>query len=157
MKNSLERLTNSLLPIVGGSALFIMMAVTIIDIVMRSTLGKPVQGAYEIVQFSLVTTVYAGLGETFRRGSHVLVDLIDSYLPNLATRVLKPLESLLSIAVVLTLLWGAVLLASETLHYHEVTTDLGIPVFWMWLPVIVGLAWSAICILLNAIYKFDEV
>lgn len=134
---------------VGAAAICIMAGVTIADILLRSLLNRPIQGSYEIVQLSLVTAIYAGVGETFRRGTNLVVDLIDHALPRLSERILRPLADVLSFAVVTVVFVGAIQQGIKVAGYGDVTMDLKLPVYWYWIPVIAGFGWALVCIALR--------
>lgn len=136
----------SILPAIGACALCVMAGTTIADIVLRALFNAPIQGSYEIVQLSLVTAIYAGLGETFRRGAHLVVDLIDFAVPRLSERVLVPLANLLSLAVVAVFFIGAIQQGMAVARYGDTTMDLKIAVYWYWIPVIGGFGWALVCI-----------
>lgn len=138
-----------ILPIVGAIAICVMGGITIVDILLRGILNLPIQGSYEIVQLSLVTAIYAGIGETFRRGTNLVVDLIDFAAPRVSKKLLIPLADLLSFAVVAVVLVGAIRQGFAVAGYGDTTLDLKIPVYWYWIPVIVGLGWALVCIALR--------
>ncbi len=143
-----------LLPTVGACAICVMAGVTVADILLRSLFNYPLQGTYEIVQLSLVTAIYAGLGETFRRGANLMVDLIDYGAPRFSRIVLAPLAQVLSFCVVAILFVGAVQRGITIAGYGETTMDLKIATWWYWVPVIVGFAWALVCIPLNVWSEF---
>ena len=141
--------------VVGALALCAMMGVTILDIILRSFFNYPIQGAYEIVQLCLVTAVFACLGEAFRKGVHVVVDLIDHLAPRLTKRFFLLLSNCLSLCVLFVFLYGAVERAIAIKGYGDQTIDLKIGVFWYWIPVIFGLSGALIGVLLNILSHWE--
>lgn len=148
MSRYLTRVSH-VLPVVGALAICVMGGITIVDIVLRAVFNLPIQGSYEIVQLSLVTAIYAGIGETFRRGTNLVVDLIDFVAPRVSKKLLIPLADMLSFAVVAVVLAGAIRQGFVVAGYGDTTMDLKIPVYWYWIPVIVGSAWALVCIALR--------
>ena len=135
-----------ILPSIGAIALCLMGSVTIADILLRSLFNRPIQGSYEIVQLCLVTSIYAGLGETFRRGANITVDLVDHLAPRLAAKVLAPLGHALSFLVLAIFFVGAIQRGLKVADYGDVTMDLKMPAWWFWIPVLIGIAWALVCI-----------
>lgn len=135
-----------ILPVLGAVAICVMCGVTIGDILLRALFNKPIKGSYEIVQLCLATAIYAGIGETFRRGVNITVDLIDLGLPRLSRVVLLPLGNILSFVVIAVFLFGSIRRSMVLAEYGDVTIDLKLSVVWYWVPVITGLAWALICI-----------
>ncbi len=138
-----------LLPALGACAICVMGGITIIDIALRGIFNRPIQGSYEIVQLSLVTAIYAGLGETFRRSTNIVVDLIDFVAPRFSRRVLLPLADLLSFVVVAVFFVGAIRQGMAVAGYGDTTMDLKIAIYWYWIPVIVGFGWALACLVLG--------
>ena len=62
---------------VGGAALLLMLLWTIVDIVSRYALAKPIRGSIDLVEATLVLVVFLALPECFRAGEQVTVDVID--------------------------------------------------------------------------------
>ena len=67
--------------------LFVMMALTFIDVIGRYVFTAPVFGAAEMIQFLLAMTIFGGLCLINARDEHITVELfearIDRYIPNL--------------------------------------------------------------------------
>ena len=138
-----------ILPVVGAVAICVMGGITIVDILLRAVLNLPIQGSYEIVQLSLVTAIYAGIGETFRRRTNLVVDLIDFAAPRVSKKLLIPLADLLSFAVIAVVFVGAIRQGLAVAGYGDTTMDLKIPVYWYWIPVMIGCGWALVCIALG--------
>jgi TRAP-type C4-dicarboxylate transport system permease small subunit len=122
---------------VAVAALVAMMLVTIVDVTMRNTINRLVLGGVELVELALVATVYFALPETFLRGEHVTVDLVDQVAPRAAVR-LRKIGALLTLALLASLTWRMALPALDTLGMGDRTSDLGIRLIWYWLPLVVG-------------------
>jgi TRAP-type C4-dicarboxylate transport system permease small subunit len=64
---------------ISATALFMMAALTFVDVVGRY-FNAPIFGAAEMVQYLLALTVFAGLGLASVSNSHVTVDIFDGWL-----------------------------------------------------------------------------
>ncbi len=136
----------------GGAALALvfMMLVTLADVVLRQTVNLPVFGNVELVQLALVAVVYLALPETFLRGEHVTVDVIDLAISPRARAALRTGAAALTLIFLVAMGWRMVAPALDTLDFGDSTMDLGLPLIWYWAPMILGVACgaAAMCIVL---------
>ena len=139
---------------IAAVALLAMMLVTIVDVTMRSVLGELVLGAVELVQFALVATVYLALPETLLRGEHITVDVIDQALSPTALRRLRRIAALATAVFVVALAWRTIPPALDTIEIGDLTTDLGISLFWYWLPLMIGAVAGAVAAVVYAARVF---
>jgi TRAP-type transport system small permease protein len=83
--------------------LFVMMALTFIDVIGRYVFTAPVFGAAEMIQFLLAMTIFGGLCLINARDEHITVELfearIDRYIPNLR-RIIVQLFSVGVMAII---------------------------------------------------------
>jgi TRAP-type C4-dicarboxylate transport system permease small subunit len=119
----------------------LMMGVTTIDVVLR-WLGSGIPGAYEIVTLGMRILIPLALPYVFWIGGHVSVDmLVDRFQP--ATRRLVIRAGIALSAVVMAYLTLAVGKRALTVASSgELTSDLQLPQFYYWVPLIVGAALS---------------
>ena len=73
----LSRAADFLLGGIAGTILFVMMAITFVDVTGRYFLNAPLSGGYELTQILMLSTVLAGLPTVTRRGDNVTVGLFD--------------------------------------------------------------------------------
>jgi TRAP-type C4-dicarboxylate transport system permease small subunit len=80
-------LTARLLALTAGSALFIMMALTLVDVIGRYGFHKSIFGTAEIVEYLMVFTIFAGLAFVTATNDHITVTMFDGWIersiPNL--------------------------------------------------------------------------
>jgi len=124
-------------------ALFCMMLVTLADVVLRQTVNLPVFGNVELVQLALVMVVYLALPETFLRGEHVTVDVIDLAVRPRVRSVLRSVAAALTLVFLIAMGWRMVAPALDTLDFGDSTMDLRLPLIWYWAPMILGVACGA--------------
>jgi tripartite ATP-independent transporter DctM subunit len=93
------------LSLVGVVQLLVMMALVVLDVVLRQLFGRPIMGAYELVQFSLLTLVYLVLPETCATSSHIRMTLVVSRLPEGARRGCEVFTLFLSLSFFLLITW----------------------------------------------------
>lgn len=63
-----------------SAILFVMMLLTISDVVLRYVFNSPLKGAYELTELSLAMLIYAGLPLVSLRNLHVTTDFLDQFL-----------------------------------------------------------------------------
>ncbi len=125
-------------------SLLSMMMVTIVDVTMRIAINELVLGTVELVQFTLVATVFLALPETFLRNEHITVDVIDQAVSPALLRFLRRLAALVTLVLVAIMAWRTIPPALDTLEIGDTTTDLQISLFWYWLPVMAGAVAAAV-------------
>lgn len=76
------------LDLVAGGVMFLLMALTFIDVVGRYFLKMPVRGGLELTEILMTVIIFAGLPLVTARREHVTVDFLDGYLPDGLKRVL---------------------------------------------------------------------
>jgi TRAP-type C4-dicarboxylate transport system permease small subunit len=67
--------------VLSQAAIVLMMLLISADIAGRSAFGVPVLGAYELSEFLMGMTVFAGIGYVQARKEHLTIDLVTSRLP----------------------------------------------------------------------------
>lgn len=123
---------------IGGSVLFLMMVLTVIDVFMRYVFNSPLLGVQEITEFMLVTFVFFTLAYTETEQSHIRVDFVMDKLPlkfqDISSRVVIFIEmlTLLCIAVM------GVIKGIRVRDMHHVSGILGIPVYPFYFAVVLG-------------------
>lgn len=123
----------------SAAALFAMMVLMTLDVIGRELLGRPLTGALELIELTLVITVFAALPLTSWREEHIVADLFDPIMARrvkLAARAFACVVGAVVFALALPHLWT---LANRTITFGDVTPQLGIPVSWA-IFTIVGLS-----------------
>lgn len=113
------------------TALFLMMAMTFVDVVMRSALNTPIQAATELTRIMMAIVVFSALPMVSGRAEHITVDLLDPIFPAWLARWRDTIVSLVCGAM---LWWPAervVVLAERARDYGDLTEYLGIPQFYI--------------------------
>lgn len=93
------------LELIAAVVLFFLMVLTCADVVGRYFLNNPVKGATELTEMGLAVVLFSAMPVITWRGGHIVVDLIDSFLPN---------------AVIKVLVWISTLLVSVSLYFAAV-------------------------------------
>ncbi len=128
-------------------ALACMVLITVADVLRSNLVHRPIIGTFDMVQALLVFIVFLGIPQIFFIEGNITVDVIDHLAGKRMIAFLRMIGALLSFAY-LGLLWYHMFApALDALRFGDVTADLGVPVFWIWIPVLFGLPVALIAIL----------
>jgi TRAP-type C4-dicarboxylate transport system permease small subunit len=119
----------------------LMMGVTTVDVVLR-WFGSGIPGAYEIVALGMRLLIPLAFPYVFWTGANVSVELLTQRLPRTLQRGVIRLGLALSTVAMVYLTYAVILRALTVAEYGELTTDLALPQFYFWLPLIAGCALS---------------
>ncbi|MGM9607989.1 MAG: TRAP transporter small permease [Oscillospiraceae bacterium] len=97
-----------------GYALIILL--TVVDVVLRKTINKPIVGGYEIIQYLLLVSVFASFAYCQTLRGHIQVTMILRHLPKRAVFVIYTITSLLTTAVMAFVAYAA---AQQALYCME--------------------------------------
>lgn len=112
---------------VAGAILFVIMMVTIVDVVGRDLFHAPLPGAFEATQLLMAALIYAGLPSVSRAESNITVDLLDGVTPTAIARGRQIFVNLLVFGCLAVIAWRLWILAEKVRDYGDVTEYLRIP------------------------------
>ena len=136
------------------AALFLgaMLLLTVADVTLRAVFNRPIRGVYDLVELLLAATFFVALPCVFLRGENIVVNSIDDLAPRWVPP-LKRIAELLAVGILAVLVWQGFLEAHDSYEFQDVTADLGLPRYWHWLAVLVGLVGGALAALAMAIRR----
>ena len=135
-------------------ALFAMMVMTFFDVILRSTIGQPIEAATELTRLLMAVLVFSVLPVVSAKGGHITVDLLDPLFPDWLKRVSN---SVISILCGVMLLWPAqrcIVLANRARDYGDVTEYLAIPTFYLTWFITIAVFFTAFALLARGIVGF---
>jgi TRAP-type transport system small permease protein len=122
LKHTLEALCG----VIAATALFAIMALTLVDVSGRKLISTSVPGSLELTELLMVVVIFAGLPLVSLRGEHVVFDSLDGSIP----RALRRLQWLCVDVIVAALLLGMAWLmwskAGQMAEYGDTTAQLKI-------------------------------
>ena len=127
----------------GVAAYGVAALVTVADVLGRRV-GLPVDGVVDLVQLFVMAGAWLVMPFAFMTGAHVGVDLLVERMPRAPAVLLR--AAAMSVAVVLLglmLVYGYQT-AAMRMMFGDKSQQLGIPIVWYWVPLILGLGVSAI-------------
>ncbi len=123
-----ERSVEALLGVVASVILLAMMLLTFVDVVARYIFSRPVRGAFEITELTLLVLIFAGLPLVSHADEHVTMDFIDRVLPPALLRALVRFVHAACAALMFFVTWQVWLKAGKIAGYGDTTDVLRITV-----------------------------
>jgi TRAP-type C4-dicarboxylate transport system permease small subunit len=118
-----------------------MVLLTVADVVLRSLFSYPIRGMLELIELGLACTIFVALPAVFLRDEHLVVDVLRR------SRFFDRAGAVVSLAVLALMGWHMLPNARNMIEFGDVTSDLSIPRLWYWVPVLFGVAASALAML----------
>jgi TRAP-type C4-dicarboxylate transport system permease small subunit len=146
LQRGLERLFHWL-TVLSALALAAMVLIVVADVLRANILHRPIIGAIDLVQSLLALTVFLGLPHIIFIEGNITVDVIDHFIGKRGIAVLRASGGLLTFVYLALLLWHMFAPALDTLRFGDITADLKIPVFYIWIPVLLGMFGAALAAL----------
>ena len=117
-----ERRADALLGVAASILLFCLMSLTFVDVLARYLLNRPIRGAFEITELTLLVLIFAGLPLVSHADEHVTMDFIDRLLPDRITELWVRLVHAACAAIMFFLAWQVWIKAGRLSSYGD-TTD----------------------------------
>lgn len=127
-KQNWEKRIDAALGVAASVLLALMMLLTFADVVARYLLNRPIRGAFEITELTLLVLIFAGLPLVSHADEHVTMDFIDRILPPPLLGVLVRAAHAACAAIMFFLTWQVWIKAGKIYGYGDTTDVLRITV-----------------------------
>jgi TRAP-type C4-dicarboxylate transport system permease small subunit len=107
--------------------LFILMLLTVVDVLGRFLLNAPLPGGFEITELMMAALVFAAMPAVTRREDHIVIDLLDFMMPTWIVRPRQVIVNLLCVVLCALWAWRTWVLGDRLAGYGEVTEYLHLP------------------------------
>lgn len=150
--SSLSRVLN----LVGAGVLVIMMALTVVNILVRPVF-RSILGIPELVSYGFVIVVCFGLAYTAVIRGHVAVELVASRFPPRVQAVIESITCLLSIGVFVIIAWQSAVYGWEQWLIGEYAPILEFPLIQFRYILVFGFAVLCLALLLHLFKSLAQV
>lgn len=140
--------------LIAAVCLTAMLLLTVADVVLRATSNFPIRGVYDLVELLLAGTFFFALPCVFLRDDNIVVNSIDDLAPRWVP-TLKRAALVLAVVVLAVMAWQGWIAARDSYAFHDVTADLGLPRFWHWSALLIGVIGSGLAALTMALRRGD--
>jgi TRAP-type C4-dicarboxylate transport system permease small subunit len=120
------RRAEAVLGVAASAILFLMMSLTVVDVVARYLFSRPLRGAFEVTELLLLVLIFAGLPLASYGDEHAVMDFVDRVLGPGPQRALKRAAQGACAAILLLLAWLVWLKADRIWAYRDATDVLRI-------------------------------
>jgi TRAP-type transport system small permease protein len=134
-------------------ALVAMMLTSVADVFMAVLFKRPIIGAYDLVETALVFSVFLGIPATFLRDGNIVVDVVDFFVAARTVGRLKQLAGFLTLLFLALLLYNMISPALDAYRFGEKKQELGLPLWVLWLPILIGVLLSAVAVFMRLIQR----
>lgn len=135
----------------GVCFLFAATMLTVVDIVLRGTVGVAVLGTVDLMQLCVVTAAFTAIPYAFMVAAHVSVDLATDRLPPRGLAVFKLVAALAGAVVMAAIGRYGWQTAMRQIGYGDTSQTLGIPIALYWTPLLAGCALAVLATLVIAL------
>jgi TRAP-type transport system small permease protein len=122
----LKRTLEALCGVLAATALFSIMALTLVDVSGRKVISTSVPGSLELTELLMVVVIFAGLPLVSLRGEHVVFDSLDPLIEKTIRRAQGLVVDLIVAALLLGMAWLMWNKAAQMGQYGDTTAQLKI-------------------------------
>lgn len=113
----------------GAFSLFVMMCLTVADVLGRYVFNAPITGTFELTEFMVLILIFSFLAHAQAKKVHVTVDLFLSRFSKRFRVYVELFNHTLSLALMVLITWIGALRALELKQVAEASPNLGIPTY----------------------------
>jgi TRAP-type C4-dicarboxylate transport system permease small subunit len=127
-----------MIDIIGGVMLSVTILLTMFNVFGDWVFDKKFGEIDELTLAAFVWVVYIGMGELYKSGEHIRVDLLEKLLHEKANRILRIYIDVIDLIVSVAVTYYAVVLTIRSITKY--TAILKIPYFYIDMAVVIGFA-----------------
>ncbi len=116
---------------------------TVGDVIGRQ-IGMPIPGVIDLVQLCVLGGAWLVIPYAFLTGAHVGVDLLVESFPRALETLLRTMAGLVAIALLTMMFNYCYETFQQKLMFGDRSQQLGIPIFYFWIPLLYGVALSIV-------------
>ncbi|WP_439498926.1 TRAP transporter small permease [Bosea sp. (in: a-proteobacteria)] len=139
------------LALAGTLAFLAAVALTIVDISLRSLTTGTVHGAVDLGQLCVMIGAMLAIPYGFATDQHVAIDLFTEKLPVRIQVALRIFAALLGAVFLAGVFWFSLQQALIEISGGDRSQTIGIPMSWYWAPFLIGIGLSVVSLLVVAL------
>lgn len=113
----------------GALALLVMTLWTVVDVITRHALSKPLRGSIDLVESTLVLVVFLALPQCFKLEQQVTVDVVDQFAGPRTVNFLKLIASLATLLFLGLLGYTGIRPLLDAWQFGDMKPDLPVPIY----------------------------
>lgn len=133
-----------ILALLGACAYVVAIALTMLDITLRSVSASTVGGVIDLTQLCVMAGAMLAIPYGFIVDQHVSVELFVEKLPTQIQLVLRIFGTLLASAFLSGVFWFSLQQALIENAGGDRSQTIGVPMLWYWLPFVAGIGLSVV-------------
>lgn len=141
---------------VAAIALAVMVLLVVAGTVPADLLHRPIGDIFSPGKSLLAVIVFLGLPRVIFSEGNIIVEIVDRFIGRRAIILLRASSGLLSAIYLGLLLWHMLTPAHDAFVFGHARNDLGTPVYFIWIPVLFGMATSLISALVIAFRQLSK-
>ncbi|MFC3292738.1 TRAP transporter small permease, partial [Modicisalibacter luteus] len=123
---------------------------TVADVIGRQ-LGLPIPGMVDLVQLFVLGGAWLVIPYAFMTGAHVGVDLLVDSFPKRLAVVMRGVAAMAALGLMALMLYFCYATFQQQVMFGDRSQQLGIPIFYFWLPLLFGVGLSMVAIVLTLV------
>ncbi len=127
MKARLGRWLETVLGLTSATVLFVLMLLTVVDVIDRYVFNKPLGGGFELTEMMLAALIFCGLPLVSKRREHIVIDTFDPLMSGRVKRGLDVAADIVCAATLAGLGWLLFRRAVRVSEYGDTTSVLTLP------------------------------
>lgn len=127
-----------------GLSMTAMVLNTIANVLGRYLFSQSLYFSEELNEILMVTVTFVGLSYVTRKGRHIRMSALSDMLPEQPRRWLMTLIAATTAAMMFLLAWEAWEYVAKVASRERITPVMQIPLWWTYVPVVVGLALTGV-------------
>lgn len=136
---------------VGGIAIFVLVFVSVVNVLGRWLFNAPIDGYIDWVEQSMAFFAFLGVAYVQQQGAHIRMDAVIGKLKGRALWAAESIAVLLMLLVTLPIIYGSFLHFLRAYQIGDSTLDIGLPTWPAKLVVPVALSILALRLLLQLV------
>ena len=122
------RVVDDVLVALSATVLFVLMLLTVVDVLGRYFFNWPLPGGFELTEIIMAALVFTALPVVSRREDHIVIDLLDFLMPRWIVTPRQIVVNLLCAVMTALWSWRTWTLGDRLWGYGDVTEYLHIPI-----------------------------